>query len=307
MLIVFAVFVSACQLQPQAPGKEQQLFGKITGSEGLRISFLENLPPPRLFDNEEFNALLQIENKGTANVDGTYNKIYLSGFDPAVLNGISNFGMQIPALRGKDIITQQEDIGSVSFVGRIALLKDLGMMQTSLKLLATACYAYETLAGPEVCIDPTPFSPALRQKVCKAQSVSAGTQGAPVAVTSVDVLASPGSTKFKVYVKNVGGGRVFRSGLSALSKCAPSAPWADYFKDSDYVEVQDVLISGFSIKNNCMGLYDNHVRLKDGQGVFFCEFNNIRSSSAYPAQLVVKLRYGYETTLLKNVDVYSSS
>ena len=305
LVVLLAILISACQ--PTPPSKDASSVRQVTGSEGLRISFLENLPPPKLFDNEEFNAVIQIENKGAAKVGGTGDKIFLSGFDPAILSGISNFGMQIPSLNGVEPITLQGDMDTVSFTGRLALLKGFGTMQVPLKLLLTSCYGYETIAAPQVCIDPVPFSPVLRQKVCSAQTVSAGTQGAPMAVSSVDVLPSTGNTKFKIYVTNVGGGRVFRSGLSTLSKCNPSTTWSDFFKDSDYVEVQDVLVSGISIKNSCKGLDQNHVRLQNGRGVFFCDFNNIKGNSAYTAQLAIKLKYGYETTQLKNVDVYSSS
>lgn len=305
LLILLGIFVSACQ--PTSPTSQGQAFVPITGSEGLRVSFLENLPPPKLFDNEDFTAVIQIENKGAANVGSAGDKIYLSGFDPATLTGISTFGMQIPSLKGKDIITQQGDLDTVSFNGKIASLKGIGLMQVPLKMLLTTCYAYETIAYPQVCIDPTPFSPVLRQKVCTASSVSAGTQGAPIAVTSVDVLPSSGSTKFKIYVSNVGGGRVFRSGITALSKCNPSITSSDFFKDSDYVEVNDVLISGTSIKSSCRGIDQNHVRLTNGQGVFLCEFNRIRGNNAYTTQLMIKLKYGYELNLMKNLDIYSST
>ena len=304
-IVLLVLFISACQ--PSIPSKGPSDVRQVSGSEGLRISFLDNLPPPKLFDNEEFNAVIQIENKGSADVGGSGDKIFLSGFDPSFLSGISNFGMQIPSLKGVNLITLQGDLETVSFNGKFALLKGLGAMNVPLKLLLTACYDYETMANPSVCIDPTPFSPVLRQKVCSAQSVSTGTQGAPIAVSSVDVLPSTSGTKFKIYVNNVGGGRVFRSGLSGLSKCNPSVAWTDFFKDSDYVEVQDILISGVSIKNSCKGLDQNHVRLQNGKGMFFCDFDRIKGTSAYTTQLIIKLKYGYETTQLKNIDLYSSS
>ncbi|MBI4140294.1 hypothetical protein HY485_00495 [Candidatus Woesearchaeota archaeon] len=304
LLVLILLLIAACQ--PTTQTKEQQQISFRSGSEGLRISFMENLPPPRLFDNEDFNAVIQIENRGAADVGAPGDKIYLSGFDPSIIAGVSTFGMQIPPLRGKDPVTQQGDVDTVFFKGMVALLKDRGITQLPIKLLTTACYSYETLASPQVCIDPTPFSPSLKQKVCTAQNVASGTQGAPVAVTSVEVLPSPGSTKFKIHVSNVGGGRVFRYGMSALSKCSPFTEGLS-FNELDYVEVQDVIVSGVSIKNTCRAMDQNNVPLRGGQGVFYCEFNRLRGSSAYLTPLIIKLRYGYETSLLKNVDIFSSS
>ncbi|MBI4141874.1 hypothetical protein HY484_03045 [Candidatus Woesearchaeota archaeon] len=304
LFALFLLIIAACQ--PTTQTKEQQLVSFRSGSEGLKISFMDNLPPPRLFDNEDFNAVVQIENRGAADVGSPGDKIYLSGFDPSIISGISTFGMQVPPLRGKDPVTQQGDVDTVFFKGRIALLKDRGITQLPVKVLATACYSYETIASPQVCIDPTPFSPSLKQKVCIAQNVGSGTQGAPVAVTIVEVLPSPGSTKFKIHVSNVGGGRVFRYGMSALTKCSPFTEGLS-FNELDYVELQDIIVSDTSIKNSCRAVDQNHVPLRGGQGVFYCEFNRIRGTSAYLTPLIIKLRYGYETSLLKNMDIFSSS
>lgn len=308
VVILCLLFLSACQLQSGLQPKDSQMFSQRSGSEGLRINFLENLPPQQLFDNEEFNAVIQVENQGSSDVGGAGDKIYLSGFDQSIITGISNFGMSVPRLRGKDLFTQNIDVELVSFKGGINLLKNKGLNQFNTPLMLTTCYEYTTLASPQICVDPNPLAPSLKPKVCTAQTVGAGTQGAPIAVSSVDVLPSPGNTKFKIYVQNVGGGRVLRSGMSALSECSPFFPnTQQLFKDVDYVEVQDVIVSDVSIKNSCRPLDDNHLRLQNGQGVFYCEFNRIRGTSAYPTPLIVKLRYNYQTTLLKNLNIYSSS
>jgi len=306
LVLFFVVFLSTCQQGVQP--KDSQIVSTISGSEGLRVNFLENLPPSRLFDNEQFNAVVQVENRGASPVGGPGDKVYISGFDPSKISGVSTFGAQIPPLRGRDPhVPEQIDLNTVSFKGIVGLLKNTGIVQLPVRILLTACYSYESLASPQVCIDPNPFSPNLKQKVCTAQPVSGGTQGAPVAISSVDVLPSPGNTKFKIYVNNVGGGRVFKSGLGALAKCSPfSGDWLT-FNELDYVEVEDVIVSDVSIKNSCKPLDNNNLRLTNGQGVFWCEFNRIRGTSAYQTPIIIKLRYGYETTLIKNLDIYSSS
>lgn len=305
-VVIIVLVLVGCQ--SAVPGKDQQTVSYRSGSEGLRISFLENLPPNRLFDNEDFNAVVQVENRGASDAGASGDKVYLSGFDPSIITGISTFGMQIPPLLGKNPRLQEQAGGldTVYFKGRIASLKGKGFPQFPAKILATTCYQYETVASPQVCIDPNPFSPTLKQKVCSVQNAAAGTQGAPIAVTSVDVDATPGSTKFKVHVANVGGGRVFRYGLQSLLHCSPFSEGLG-FNELDYIEVQDVIVSDVSIKDTCRPSDNNHVRLTGGQGMFYCEFNRMRGTSAYQTPLIIKLRYGYETTVLKNVDIYSSA
>ena len=62
-----------------------------------------------------------------------------------------------------------------------------------------------------------------------------GTQGAPIAVTSVDVDAAPRVTRLRIQISNVGGGTVFKSGGDYLSKCSPYHSAGLRYNDVDYV------------------------------------------------------------------------
>ena len=269
ILLILSVMISSCITGPQQAGKDKTDLTTAyrTGTQGLSLSFAQNLPPTRLFDTEPFSAVIEIENKGAYTVGGPGDKIYLSGFDPSIITGILEWGENIPNIEGKTQFITQSGMDVVSFKGTISPLSPRNIDKYPVRMLATACYAYKTVATAAVCIDPNPYAVTTRQKICTPGPVSlGGGQGAPIAVYQVEVDPSPDKTRFKIHIQNVGGGDVFRSGSDRLQKCSPFTAGLD-FDEIDYVELRDVVVSGVSIKPTCRPLDDNHIRLSNGRGV----------------------------------------
>jgi len=275
-----------------------------TGTQGLSLQFLSYLPPSRLFDTDTFSAVVEIENKGAYTAGGPGDKVYLSGFDSSIITGVLEWGEDIPPIEGKTQFVTQGGVDVVSFKGSIAPLKPRNIDKYPVRLLATACYEYETIAAAPICIDPDPYAPTTRPKICTPAPASlGGGQGGPVAVTQIEVDPAPGRTRFKIHIQNVGGGEVFRSGADYLQKCSPhTAPLA--FDEIDYVELRDVAIGGVSIKPTCKPLDSNHIRLTNGQGTAFCEMMTT-GQDAYSTPMVVTLNYGYRTSVFKDLEIVS--
>lgn len=287
-------------------GKDKEAFFREyrTGTQGLSINFVQNLPPPRIYDTEEFNAMIEVFNKGAFEVGGPGDRIYISGYDPTIITGIPTTGAQIPKIEGKTQFTPEGAMDTITFKGTISrLLTD----KVPVRLLTTACYGYETLASANVCIDPQPFGPTVRQKVCTAQSVATGSQGAPIAVTNVQLEPRPGATGFKITVSNSGGGDVFRYGAQYLQKCSPYDQKGLELDEIDYVLLADVAVSGVSIKNSCKPLDNGHIRLSGGQGSIYCQLTNIRGSTAYITPITITLKYGYRNVLFKDFEIFKGS
>lgn len=273
------------------------------GTEGLYMRMPVNLPPRRLFSGEELPIVLELENRGTYTIGGPGDRIYVTGFSPNVISGISPAGEQIPLLEGRTQFITQGGFDTVSFRAQTRYLED----RYPVRLLATACYGYETIAPGTVCIDPNPYTPAIRQKVCVPQNVPlGGGQGAPVAVSLIEVDASPGRTRFKIHVQNVGGGEVFRAGGSTLNKCAPGGGGLG-FDEIDYVELADVIVDGISIRGSCRPLDNGHIRLTNNQGTVYCEYDRPRGEAAYVAPITTVLHYGYRTSLFHDMEILPST
>lgn len=305
ILIMLAILASACVPgQQQAQDKEQVTTYYRTGTQGLLLRFAPNLPPNRLFDTEPFNAVIEIENRGAYTVGGPGDKVYLSGFDPSIITGILEWGEQIPQIEGKTQFVTQGGMDAVGFRGTIAPLAPRNIDKYPVRLLATACYEYQTIATTPVCIDPSPYAPTTESKICTPGPVSlGGGQGAPIAVTQIDVDPSPARTRFKIHIQNAGGGEVFRYGAEYLQKCSPhTAPLQ--FDEIDYVELVDVSVAGTSIKPTCKPLDNGHIRLTNGRGTVFCELMT-RGQDAYTTPMSITLEYGYRNSVYKDIEIVS--
>ncbi len=302
--ILFFLFLLAACAPRQAEVSQPVDFR--TGSQGLYMGFVPNLPPPRLFAPGPFDVMLRVENRGTSPLGGPLDTIYLSGFDNTIITGISTTGLRIPVLEGRGPFVPQGGIDTVSFNRPTPTLTSLTGRRIDKyvpTILATACYSYETVASAQVCVDPNPYAATSAAKVCTPAPVATGSQGAPIAVTNVLVDASPGKTRFTINIQNVGGGDVFREGAEFLTKCNPYNPGLS-FNEIDSVQVADVLISGRSLLNTCRPR-DNtgHIRLTNGQAQLFCEFPTPPGQNPYLTPLNIILRYGYRQSISTMVEI----
>ncbi|MEM3154933.1 MAG: hypothetical protein QW165_05235 [Candidatus Woesearchaeota archaeon] len=301
VILFFLVFLMACARRAAQEPQPQEF---RSGTQGLYLQFVPNLPPPRVFDREPLNVMIQVENRGTAPVGMTgLDRIYLSGFDTNIITGIPIDGVDVPPMEGRGPYMPQGGIDTVSFMGRIQSLGARRIDKYQPTLLVTACYHYETIASAQVCIDPNPYAPVSVAKVCTPSTVGTGSQGAPIAVTSVEVAAAPEKTRFKINIANVGGGDVFRVGARYLVACSPYAGGLG-FNEIDFLRVADVRISGRSIKDSCKPLdRESHIRLTNGQASLFCEFDAPPGQSAFLTPLEILLDYGYRQSIFRQIDI----
>jgi hypothetical protein len=276
-----------------------------TGSDGMWFQTAPNLPPARLYDDQTLDILVELENRGSTAIGGPGDRLYLSGFDPTIITGISAYGQQIPTMQGKNQYGPG-DKSYASFKGIPVSLYTRRIDKYTPKLQLTACYEYDTIATNNVCIDPDPNSIVNRQKACTAHSVGTGSQGAPVAVSSVDVQASPGVTRFEMVIQNVGRGNPFRAGVQYLQRCSPFDAAGLAYNEIDYVQLVDVTVSGVSIASSCRPVDGGSIRLVNGQARIYCTFSQVQGSSAYTTPLTVTLRYGYRETQWRDVTIIQS-
>lgn len=298
--LILLSFLLACQAPTSGQSPQPQEFR--SGTQGLDLQYVANLPPPRLFDRDQVNIMLQVENRGTAPLGGRADRIYLSGFDPTIITGIGTDGLPIPPLEPRSAFVSQGGRDTISWRGQIRSLTDKRIDKYTPLLLATACYTYETTATAQVCLDPNPYQATSQQKVCTASGVGLGSQGAPIAITNVDVQPQPQRTRFIITITNSGGGTVYKYGTQYLNKCSPySAGLA--FDEVDFVQLSDITILGRSIKQSCKGLdRDGHLRLTSGTGQLFCEVD-LNEQSAFLSPLTITLRYGYRQSIPKPLEI----
>jgi len=170
-------------------------------------------------------------------------------------------------------------------------------------ILATLCYPYKTKASPSVCIDPFPFDNS-QDKVCSIGSAKLSSQGAPIAITSIEQEASASKIQFKINIKNLGDGEVIN--FDSLDKCDPTH--GKLFERSDFDKIiLDKASVGFS-ELTCGPFPDgnNIIRLSDGEGFILCSINKDsyeNEKSAYTTPLNLEIKYGYRTTETKPIRI----
>lgn len=309
-VLISLVLVSVGCTTREGEGGEENF---RVGTRGLEMRFGVNSPPPRLYDDEDFRVIIELYNEGATDISGGNNRIYLSGFDSSIITGISTYGATIQDLEGKSMYNPQGDYDVVEINGYVRDLKSRNIDTLDQDLLVTACYNYETIAAPVVCIDPDPYSVTKEEKVCDANYVVdfVGTQAAPVAVTNVQVEPAPKRTQFKIYVKNVGVGTVIKPGFGYLDRCNPYDPVGLDYNDVDYVRVDEVKVGDMSIKGSCKPLENDMLRLQSYSqspkgassaaiGYMICELDGI-TGPAYTTPLRIKLSYGYRDSIVERV------
>lgn len=304
IILVLAVIiaVSGCQGIP-GRSKEPQT-GYRVGGQGLDIRFVPNYPRSRQYDDESFVVLLEIRNRGSTEVGYGGDSIYLSGFDVGIITGMSNYGKPIPQLEGTSPYNTEGDFDTMEFRGEIYPLNMKNIDEYPATILATACYGYRTVGSENICIDPNPYSTTTERKACVPIHVGYGSQGAPIAITTVEVEPTPRITRFKIHISNVGGGIVFQPGGDQLAKCNPYHPRGLEFNEVDYVALSNVEVAGKVITPSCKPVSnEGFVKLINGQATVFCELAGLGSGPAYSTPMIIELDYGYATTVITTVEI----
>jgi len=195
-------------------------------------------------------------------------------------------------LRGDNYDFPGGEMGFVNIKGEIADNWPPGLDETDVTFLVTSCYGYATYAAPKICIDPAPFDET--EKVCYPHEYTwSGSQGAPVAITSLKQDPTDRSTYLTFTIRNVGGGTVFNPGY--LERCSPYFPGRLDSRHKDVVYIGDIRIGHTRLQ--CSPSYA--VRLYNGEGTFTCEYRYEwgTAKSAYETPVVVELWYGYQETM----------
>lgn len=317
-ILVLLIPISGC--------KEEKSFGEIrSGTEGISINFLLDSPPGKIHveagAENEFSVAMEVMNKGAYPQPGEgggagglgprFGKVFLSGYDPNIMTfhaqGANPGDLSSMSLEGKSSINPNGGQDILLFTGKIDTNK-LNVEKYEPSLLATACYYYETVAGPSVCIDPTPYSTIKEKKVCTVNDIELAGQGAPIAVTRIDEEAFATKTQFRITFKNVGKGDAMRDD-AARDKCDPLGRQKIDREDIDKIKLEfvrlataDLVCGPFTegaVKGN-----NGIVRLIKGEGSVICELpasDYSNQISAYTTPLSIKLSYGYRVTAEKKM------
>jgi len=271
------------------------------GSQGVELNFMTGNPPSSVYKGEQLNIILEVKNKGAypntqENVGQLFDgKIYLYGYDTTLIDSFP--AKQLPSdLYGKDEFNTEGGYATMNFLSQNVNLPQ-GADSLPTEIQAAVCYRYQTIASPTVCIDPDPYTNKIKNKPCNINQVSmTSTQGAPVAVTSVQEDVLQDKIKFKITVSNVGGGLIVEQ--NNINKCPANL---------DYLNTDIVYVSGEISNSNIYCTNNGQLKLRNGIGTILCDANKpVEEISAYRTPLKIKLDYGYTKNIKTSLRIVNN-
>jgi hypothetical protein len=305
LIIILTLLLSGCSFYGSRDAETNEYYR--SGTQGLTFNFLSNMPPIKIYDDEPFAAIIEVYNRGATHINtGSNSRLYISGYDPNILMGITNAGVNLEDIDGKSMYDNQGGYNTYAFEGHFTDLATRKIDEYNFNLFATLCYNYETISETTVCLDSDPNSRGTINKACNAnQNPSVSSQGAPVQITSIEVEALKARTKFKIHIANSGAGTVFSYGYSNLDRCSPYDSTGLTYDIVDYVTITEVKVGNVDILDSCKPIKDNELKLINGRSYFVCEKTDV-TGPAYTTTMSVVAEYGYRETINKNIRVIAT-
>jgi len=299
VLILLIIVSTGCTGIRRRPDENQLPDEIYKGTEGIKMSFVKNMPQAKLYDASTLSILLELENKGTSDLSGTKCKLYLSGVDKNIVRGLEDEKLCSSSLEARSILNPEGGYNTQEFSSDNIQLPDYldSLPQT---ILITSCYEYTTIASPIICIDPHLYEIGPVERACIVKNVPmSGGQGAPIAVTDVNVeMASKTQVAFNIKIANVGEGTALYRGANVFSDCPNSIDPKDY----NIIAYDVEMTNGQKLSCSPEMSGDQRTRLVNGKGSIYCTFR-ISGDSAYPTPLRIILDYNYMESISKNIEI----
>lgn len=303
MILALLIFIAACASQTDNNYKFEDVY---KGVEGLRFSFLTNAPPREVYDESPLQIIVNLENKGAANIEHgilaiSLEKDYYAPQDFAKRE-INLYGRNIHMRYGD----QKREVYSITE----AKIPETQSESHKTQIYVTACYQYQTTLKTDVCIDTDVYNLKERTRSCRVSDYySSSGQGAPVAITRIEETMLPEGENqirpsYKIYVRNQGNGEVVLP--DKISEACGATLGEDVLNK---IKVKNIKLSVYSLEKGdfkCNPAQEGTVMtLRESEDFIICELKNGISTdvSSFMTGLEVDLEYGYTETISKEVKI----
>ena len=286
ILLIILAFVISCNGTPTSTQDNWR-----TGTQGVIMSFVQDNPSNELLSTQKLSVMVEYANRGAYDINNL--KFYLTGYDPTIFQlGGAVKEFTAPALPGKDQFNPEgSQLDYFSWEANINAPRDVDSFKQDLTV--TACYHYETLAAPSICIDPKKYDYVMSSR-CKFDTEGlGGSQGGPVAVTGIRQKTTDNKVYLEITFQNKGSGIPYAPNLP-VNNCYNNLQ----LKDVDTLRVKEVSVSGKQFTCQPTGT----LRLDGGEGFVICSLP-ISGESYYVSPLKIVLEYNYRQSMSKTVSI----
>ncbi|MBN2459394.1 hypothetical protein JXB28_03860 [Candidatus Woesearchaeota archaeon] len=315
IFIIILLFTTASSCNFQQQPKEVNYY---VGIKGMEMMFLETSPPKEVYEEATFPVTVYVENKGAFDViDDKYGILSFS-FDPFYIelfdiqNGsgvtVTRNSMVLKGiqLRGK---SRYSPSGTESFLSFPNFRAKSVMGQREMpftQISSTLCYPYTTTLSQIVCVDLNIYGENQRTQICTQNDLSFSDQGAPVAITLVEVENHPVGNNmvrpvFTIHLQNKGSGTVLTPYDNPAEMDRVCSFHDLYREDFNTVRVDAILSN-----DRWLECTPNPIRLYNNEGFTRCQVTDeglIMGYQNYQTPLTITLSYIYLTSISKRIDI----
>ncbi|MAG38885.1 hypothetical protein CMO90_02245 [Candidatus Woesearchaeota archaeon] len=268
------------------------------GSKGVEISFLPSSPPNEVYEESPYVPVgLLVSNEGSYSLNESSKGTLSYEYDNFFLKDISMEGWEDVILEGKSY-KYPDGEWLDQMLPAFEVKKVPGtIQQPSTKITATICYPYKTKLSDEICIDTTPLTQDVRQKVCSLENKVYVDQGGPIAITKLEIeMQSFGGQMMRpfirVYMENKGSGTVL-SPVDDFSKACIN----NDRNNQNKVRIK-ASISGQELECN-----PADVSLSRGATNCYLNEGGFGAHLNYYANFLIELEYVYQSSISKNIEI----
>lgn len=297
VLLILLILVSGCKLiRPKKLDiSEPEKIEYRKGTKALEISFLKNFPPDQIKPGQAFQVIVEVKNQGAYNIDDLI--LSLTGLKKNITEIIEK-PKKIESLPGKSLNFPEGNKEIVSF--KLRNIKRLPIDKHTELIKIGACYEYQTIAGADICINPTSQIVQTGQAICpQDQMISlSGGQGAPVAVTKIEQTTIPVALEegtyeleLKFHISNRGNGFVFQE---------------EGCKKGGILEIGDISFYNFGLGSgiDCGFQAGNNIlALEQRDNILTCTAQIDSKMGAFTTPLTITLNYWYEDSIEKTTEI----
>ncbi len=280
------------------------------GRNGLVMEFLSH--QGEVFEGSPVNMDISLKNDGASNIDEGYLTLALEkdffSLDRWIINrpliGSESREQVEFSLEGKSPLNPEGSQGIVSVVLNSKSIEELREKHTS-TILLTGCYKYKTKVSEPVCIQTDPIGKTLIASACEVEDKKLDSQGAPVAVTNVEVDMLPEGDKVKpqfiIYITNLGQGDVLKTDAARAACSGETIDYDDYNVISVNAKLFEKQLTCTPSLSGKIGL----AKLKEKNDEIRCvlEEGIRREEGTHTETLNIELDYGYTQTISTNIDI----
>lgn len=310
-----AMFLLGCNMLSSSSGSRE--IDLHVGSDGLRAEFAKAAPPPTVFEKSNFPVVIRARNFGAYDIK---EGLIAVGLEKDYVPGISlqesqparmENGVVVFDLRGKSQINMKGEEIVVSLNAKTGSLDPQSETKQS-TMTATFCYHYNTVASVTACIDPDIANVRPVKKVCQAKEMAFNSgQGAPIAVTKIEMQMVPEGNKVKpqflIYLENRGlGTPLNKDSYDLVCKGAEVPDPERKIWNTALIKVYSSEPAAENELDCTPGVEDDGntgiLKFRDKKDFVKCIFQKGKNmdDDAYTTPLRIEIDYGYVQTISTN-------